>query len=95
MTSSFSRRRDVDRENIHNLDKLPGKPQIYMAEDRGGVNSKGFPVTVAEATNILNKFSRWPEELPVKIGAQVMLVTVCTFKLNVADGRTGRCVNTA
>jgi hypothetical protein len=49
---------------------------VYAAADIPGTNSKGYPLSLADATDSLNRNTIWPVEIGLKVGAMVMLVTV-------------------
>lgn len=70
---------------MNNLNALESRIEHYDSEDRGFVNERGHNITEQEATEMLNERSRWPQHLPLKVGAQVMLVTVSGQKFGDAD----------
>ncbi|ODN80748.1 hypothetical protein L202_02904 [Cryptococcus amylolentus CBS 6039] len=76
----FSLKADVDRTNVSKLNALPGDAVTYEAWDAPGKNAGGYELTQEQAVKQLNNSTIWPEKLPVKIGAQVMLCT------NLGDG---------
>ncbi|BEJ16842.1 hypothetical protein CspHIS471_0602430 [Cutaneotrichosporon sp. HIS471] len=83
----YSRRMDVDRENMKNLDAIKSKLERYEAVDRAHETQGGRKRPQHEATDLLNDRSRWPQSLPLKIDAQVMLVT--NWKPGLVNGSTG------
>lgn len=86
----YARRRDVDSKNLDHLLKLPGKITEYVAVDTGFKDAQGVPIPDGVATKLLDDNSRWPRLLEVKVGAQVMLVKVCTMpKRDLTICRTG------
>lgn len=66
----------MERENINNLKAIESPTEQYDAVDRAHPTEGGRQLADHEATDLLNDRSRWPENLPLKVGAQVMLVTV-------------------
>ncbi|WVQ73833.1 hypothetical protein IAR50_003414 [Cryptococcus sp. DSM 104548] len=76
----FSLKDDVERTNVAKLNALPGEALTYEAWDMPGKNAGGYPLTQEQAVKQLNNSTIWPEKLPVKVGAQVMLCT------NLGDG---------
>lgn len=68
----------VEVANINNarLAALDTPLQQFVSSDVPGVNSKGYQLDPAQATEVLNRNTIWPQELHVKKGAMVMLVTV-------------------
>lgn len=75
---------------MKSLNDIDSPIERYDAVDRGHINAGGRLITTHEATELLNDRSRWPEKLPLKVGAQVMLVTVSACGTMSADGgRTG------
>ncbi|TYJ54632.1 hypothetical protein B9479_004666 [Cryptococcus floricola] len=76
----FSLKADVERTNVSKLNALPGDAVTYEAWDAPGKNAGGYELSQEQAVKQLNNSTIWPEKLPVKIGAQVMLCT------NLGDG---------
>ena len=72
----YPQKNEVNTINNERLNALTGPLKQYHAKDTGGTNSRGFPVSVDEATRLLDRNTLWPKELKVKVGAMVMLVTV-------------------
>lgn len=66
----------MEKVNNDNLAALPGESHTFKAIDIAGKNSNGYDVTEEQATRTLNNSTRWPEEVTLKVGAQVMLVHV-------------------
>lgn len=61
---------------MNNLNALQSPIEQYDSQDRGLLNERGRKISDQEAAEMLNDRSRWPQHLPLKVGAQVMLVTV-------------------
>ncbi|OXH20987.1 ATP-dependent DNA helicase PIF1 [Cryptococcus neoformans] len=76
----YPQKRDAESVNNARLDALPGAVTLYDCHDVPGFTAGGFPITKTEATVKLNKNTIWPQQLSLKEGAQVMLVT------NMGDG---------
>lgn len=72
----YPQKRDVEFVNSARLDALPGAITVYDCHDKPGFTAGGFPITKTEATAKLNKNTIWPQQLSLKEGAQIMLVTV-------------------
>lgn len=66
---------EVARINAAKLALLETPVQIFMAFDVPGRNSRGYNLTHAQASELLDRNTIWPKELQVKVGALVMLVT--------------------
>jgi hypothetical protein len=60
------------------LNALTAPVQQFVGHDSAGVNSKGYPLKLNEATECLDRNTLWVKELHLKKGAMVMLVTVST-----------------
>ncbi|OCF40183.1 hypothetical protein I317_06007 [Kwoniella heveanensis CBS 569] len=71
---------EVAAINEARLSALKTPLQEFRSWDVGGLNSSGIMLDQQQATDCLNRNTIWPEELPLKIGALVMLVT------NTGDG---------
>lgn len=67
---------EVANINSTRLAALDTPLQQYVSSDIPGTNSKGYNITEDQATEVLNRNTIWPQELSVKVGAMVMLVTV-------------------
>ncbi|KIR52308.1 ATP-dependent DNA helicase PIF1 [Cryptococcus gattii Ru294] len=76
----YPQKRDVEFVNSARLGALPGAITVYDCHDQPGFTAGGFPITKTEATAKLNKNTIWPQQLSLKEGAQIMLVT------NMGDG---------
>lgn len=76
---SYPSKVEVNNINTARLAALTTPLQQYISSDVAGTNSKGYRLTQGEATDVLNRNTIWVEELHVKTGAMVMLVTV-SFK---------------
>lgn len=62
--------------NQAKLDAIQDEVYLFKAVDFGGKTSSGERVGDEEATTLLNRDTRWLESVDLKVGAQVMLVTV-------------------
>lgn len=72
---------EVAQINAKRLKELESPVQIYLSHDAPGVNSRGYHLTPEEAKDLLDRDTIWAQELKLKVGALVMLVT------NMQDGR--------
>ena len=73
--ASYPTRREVDSANSRRLQALEGDPMYYWALDAPGRDENGHefhPERVGRALKDLIA----PKELPLKVGAQVMLIKV-------------------
>jgi hypothetical protein len=52
---------------------------MYLAQDTPGETAAGIRLGRDEATKMLNQETRFPEKLDLRIGAQVMLIMVCSL----------------
>jgi hypothetical protein len=80
---------EVRSVNQARLAELPGRPMTFTAKDEAGVNSAGTPISVQQATVILDGSTLWPRELTVKVGARVMLLMVRELLFAVTVVMTG------
>lgn len=71
----FPTRKEVTHANARRLGELPGRPQIYHAQDQAGVDHREAPISHELMVNILDKLVA-PSRLELKVGAQVMLIKV-------------------
>ena len=76
LMSRYPSKVEVANINDARLAALDAPLLQYVASDAPGTNSKGYNLTQAQATEVLNRNTIWPQELSVKVGAMVMLVTV-------------------
>lgn len=72
----FPLKADVEKHNLKCLDELPGERVIYKAMDARGHDMYGDRLTVHQTEKLLEKHV-CPKEIPLKVGAQVMLLRVC------------------
>ena len=79
--SLYPSKAEVANINAERLAMLTSPVQIYLSHDAAGVNSRAWPLTAEEATNLLDRNTIWAQELKLKVGALVMLVT------NMSDGQ--------
>lgn len=77
---------EVATINDRRLQALDSPLQAFLAWDEAGVDSKGFQVKKEDATQKLNVNTLWPAELSLKVGAMVMLITVCPCQLSDSKG---------
>jgi hypothetical protein len=73
---------------MKNLSAIKSKAERYEAVDRAHDTHGTQPLNDDQATELLNKNSRWPQHLPLKVDAQVMLVT--NWKPGLVNGSTGQ-----
>jgi len=76
-TSRYALRAQVRNANSARLSALQGDTQTYQAYDVPGVDITGKMIDGERATLIADQ-TLAVRELPLKIGAQVMLIVVCT-----------------
>ncbi|KAI9059699.1 hypothetical protein FKP32DRAFT_1579524, partial [Trametes sanguinea] len=74
-TELYPTRQEVQGANSYRLKQLPGFPRIYESMDSPGRDETGRPYPPARVERAL-KDVIVPEKLPLKVGAQVMLVKV-------------------
>lgn len=72
----FPLKSQVERHNLECLGKLEGEAVVYKAMDARGIDMYGDRLTVTQAEKLLEKLV-CPKEVPLKVGAQVMLLRVC------------------
>ena len=70
---------EVARINDARLEAIKAREYLFDADDYPGTNSRGYPKTKEEATSLLDRHTIWPNEITLKEGAFVMLVTVSFF----------------
>lgn len=73
--SRFPLKADVEKHNLKCLDELPGEKVTYKAMDARGHDMYGDRLSVSQAEKLLEKHV-CPKEVPLKVGAQVMLLRV-------------------
>ena len=74
--SSYALRAQVEHANLARLSGLQGDIQTYQAHDIPGVDIIGRLVDSQRATALADQ-TLAVRELPLKLGAQVMLIMVC------------------
>lgn len=75
MRSRLPKLKEVRAENEIRLHQLPGPDYRYLAEDHpGSVDDR--VISLAEATEKLDKQTTWPRDYSLRVGAQVMLLMV-------------------
>lgn len=74
--SRFPLKADVEKRNLKCLGELPGEKVVYKAMDARGHDIYGDRLGVNQAEKLLEKHV-CPKEVPLKVGAQVMLLRVC------------------
>ena len=72
----YALRAQVENANEARLSALQGDTEIYQAHDVPGVDITGKPIDGKRATALADQ-TLAVRELPLKIGAQVMLIMVC------------------
>lgn len=75
---SFNTNAKVRNHNNARLAELPGPLHTFEAQDIPGRDSQGRGLSPGEATELLDRRTTWPQELNLRVGAQVMLLTVST-----------------
>ncbi|KZP00768.1 hypothetical protein CALVIDRAFT_212465 [Calocera viscosa TUFC12733] len=75
-TRIFPKKDQVKRANDTRLALLRSQPHKFMARDFAGNDSRGNPLSPADATKKLDRNVVAPASITLKEGAQVMLVTV-------------------
>jgi hypothetical protein len=80
MTDDFSypSRVEVKTINDERLAALTTPTQSFVSWDVPGINSKGFALTQEQAQECLDRNTIWLRESSLKVGAMVMLITVCS-----------------
>lgn len=73
---SFSQNAEVDALNDENIARLPGVEHVFDSDDVAGNYENGYALSGEQASEYLNKNTRWPETVSMKVGASVMLVLV-------------------
>ena len=76
MLDRYPSKIEVSTINQARLAALKTPIQVFICRDLPGYNSKGFPLDEVQAQESLDRNTIWPQELSVKVGAMVMLVTV-------------------
>ena len=85
-TIIYSLNKDVAQENQRELNKLPGAPKVYYAKD-SLEKTKNDQVTIAEFLPLLN--DAIPDQITLKVGAQVMLKKNLQLAEYYANGSRG------
>lgn len=75
-SSRFPLKAEVEQHNLKCLGKLSGEAIMYKAMDARGHDIYGDRLTVNQAEKLLEKHV-CPKQVPLKVGAQVMLLRVC------------------
>ena len=73
--SRYPTRNEVESANSSRLARLSGNPKMYHAKDTAGRNERGRTLSPERVERALKDVIA-PKDLPLKIGAQVMLVKV-------------------
>lgn len=84
-TKIFTRRDIVDFVNKENLDKLTGETFTYKSITKGKVNTDA----IKNAIKKMDSNSQYIEELKLKIGSQVMLITNLDQDSGLVNGKVG------
>lgn len=74
--SRYPLKAQVERYNLECLSKLPGETVVFKAMDARGHDIYEDRLTINQAEKLLEKLV-CPKEVPLRIGAQVMLLRVC------------------
>ncbi|WWC93163.1 uncharacterized protein L201_008131 [Kwoniella dendrophila CBS 6074] len=88
----YPHKAEVAAINAQRLRALDTPSNIFAAFDVPGITSRGYALDSSQATESLNKNTIWPEELELKAGALVMLVTNMQDGILV-NGSTGTVVD--
>ncbi|GFZ43640.1 hypothetical protein JCM24511_01360 [Saitozyma sp. JCM 24511] len=75
-TQLFNTNAKVRNHNNARLAELPGPLHTFEAQDIPGRDSQGRGLSPGEATELLDRRTTWPQELNLRVGAQVMLLTI-------------------
>lgn len=75
MLFRFPLKAQVEQHNLECLDKLAGGPVVYKAMDARGHDIYGNRLSIVQADKLLERLV-CPKEVPLKVGAQVMLLRV-------------------
>lgn len=78
-TQLYSMNHNVETMNQIELDRIPGEAQLLLAVDTGD----------ADTLKMLKKYSRYTESLPLKVGAQVMLLQNLDVSRGLCNGSRG------
>ncbi|KAF8446334.1 hypothetical protein L210DRAFT_2970581 [Boletus edulis BED1] len=78
----FPLKGQVQQHNLQCLGKLEGETRLYKAMDARGHDIYGDRLTILQAEKLLEKLV-CPKEVPLKVGAQVMLLRVCFVLLSI------------
>ncbi|KAJ8468581.1 hypothetical protein ONZ45_g17199 [Pleurotus djamor] len=92
-TELFPTRREVALANQTRLDALPGKPVVYRANDRPGIDANGRPVSKEAMIRLLERLVA-PNEIVLKVDAQVMLIKNLV-QGELVNGSVGRVIRFA
>ncbi|CDO75871.1 hypothetical protein BN946_scf184672.g4 [Trametes cinnabarina] len=84
-TELYPTRQEVQGANSYRLKQLPGNARIYESMDLPGRDDEGRPYHPDRVERAL-KDVIVPQKLPLKVGAQVMLVKVRGIILNIIQG---------
>ncbi|KAL7285782.1 hypothetical protein ACG7TL_000891 [Trametes sanguinea] len=90
-TELYPTRQEVQGANSYRLKQLPGLPRIYESMDSPGRDETGRPYPPARVERAL-KDVIVPEKLPLKVGAQVMLVKNI-IQGRLVNGSVGRVID--
>jgi hypothetical protein len=82
-TISFNTNAKVRNHNNARLAELRGPLHTFEAQDLPGWDSQGRELSLGQATELLDRRITWPQELNLRVGAQVMLLTVSTSTVSV------------
>ncbi|KAF8139893.1 hypothetical protein EV363DRAFT_1152173 [Boletus edulis] len=85
----FPLKAQVKQHNLQCLGKLEGETRVYKAMDARGHDSDGGRLTINQAETLLEKLV-CPKEVPLKVGAQVMLLR--NMSQSLVNGSLGKVV---
>lgn len=72
----YAKKVQVERVNESRLRDLETPLREFASFDTAGLDSRGNRITVEQATSLLDRNTLWLSLLKLKVGAQVMLITV-------------------
>ena len=82
---SYPKRADVERANSVRLSQLEGRPRNYRGTDAPGRDETGRELSPERVERALKDVIA-PKDLPLKVGAQVMLLKVTAFAISTRNG---------
>ena len=73
---SYPTNKEVDDINSRRFKALDSVLHTYACEDHPGEDSTRNRITLDRASKLLNANTRWPTKVDLRVGAQVMCITV-------------------